>query len=306
MNQLKRGLVAVLAIVVCACSTVESPVIPDVVYGHKDGLALFYDVLKPTGKSNGAGIIYIVSGGWFSMWQDPMQRRERFTDLLDAGYTVFAVHHGSAPLYKVPDAYHDVSRAVRHIRANAASYGVDPERLGVTGASAGGHLALMIGTNSDEGVQMSQEEKATPATAANAQVPGFGQNRNRPDPLMGVSNRVAAVVAYFPPVDLRQMVGRGGERFPALDFDKDEAAAVSPILFVTPDDPPTLLMHGDADTLVNISNSQRMYAAFEEKGVATDFITFPGEGHGFRKPEDQSRSAEARLKWFNRYLLPNK
>ncbi len=265
---------------IAACTSVKQPYIADVVYGHKDGMALFYDVLKPTGTSNGAGVVYMVSGGWFSRWQEPERRLESFADLLEAGYTVFAVHHGSAPRYFVPEAYQDVSRAVRHIRLHAEDYKVDPNRLGVTGGSAGGHLSLMIGGDSDSG-QIDAE-----------------------DPIMRVSNRVAAVVAYYPPVDIRPMAGRGSERFPALNFDREGAAAISPILFVTPDDPPTLLLHGTADTLVPMSNSEQIHAAFQKANVDTDIVIYQGGDHGFRNPEHRQAAAVARLAWFNKYLLP--
>jgi len=281
MNSLTRLLLAALIISCAACTTApEQPYVADVVYGHKDGMALFYDVFKPTAESNGAGIAYMVSGGWFSRWQDPAQRQERFADMLDAGYTVFAVHHGSAPRYTVPEAYSDVSRAIRHIRLHAEDYGIDPERLGVTGGSAGGHLSLMIGVNSDSG------------------------QPNADDPILQTSNDVAAVVAYFPPVDLRNMVGRGGQRFPALDFEADLAAGISPILMVSPDDPPTLLLHGDADDLVNISHSKRMYEELQETGVESELIIYEGGDHGFRNPEHRQQAAAARLAWFNEHLLP--
>ena len=67
------------------------------------------------------------------------------------GFTVFAVRHGSSPLFKVPDAVDDVRRATRYIKANAREWGVDPDRLGVFGGSAGGHLSLMLGTTGDAG-----------------------------------------------------------------------------------------------------------------------------------------------------------
>lgn len=280
MKKIQIALLFFSALALMACTSVKQPYQADVVYGHKDGMALFYDVLYPTGPSNGAGIIYMVSGGWFSRWQQPEQRLSGFADMLEAGYTVFAVHHGSAPRYYVPEAYQDVSRAVRHIRLYADDYGVDANRLGVTGGSAGGHLSLMIGGDSDEG-DVSAE-----------------------DPIMRASNRVAAVVAYYPPVDIRPMAGRGNERFPALNFKAEEAAAISPILFVSPDDPPSLLLHGTADTLVPMSNSEQIHAAFKQANVDTDVIIYEGGDHGFRNPKHRQAAAAARLAWFNQYLLP--
>ena len=125
---------------------------------------------------------------------------------------------------------------------------------------------------------------------------------DNPDGVMRVSNAVAAVVAYYPPVDIRPMTGPS-ERFPALDFPNQDAAAISPILFVDPNDPPTLLVHGDADELVNISNSEILYARLQENHVASDFITIPGGQHGFRG-DNATQANAARLAWFKKYLAP--
>lgn len=272
---LKRAILLVV-LAVPALAAAEVTIRADVVYGHKDGMALVYDVLRPD-NANGAAVVYMVSGGWFSRWAPPERRAEQFDDLLDAGFTLIPVHHGSAPRYFVPEAYGDVSRAIRHIKLHAADYGIDPERLGVTGGSAGGHLSLMLGLNADQG------------------------DPDAEDPVLRGSNEVAAVVAYYPPVDLRRMTGPS-DRFPALNFSNDQAAGVSPILHVDVADPPTLLIHGDADDLVNISHSQNIYAVFQEQGTTAEFITIPGAGHGFRG-EDASRAAAARLEWFSRHLL---
>jgi dipeptidyl aminopeptidase/acylaminoacyl peptidase len=133
---------------------------------------------------------------------------------------------------------------------------------------------------------------------------------NAKEDLMKESDRVAAVVAYFPPVDLRPIVrdlnapatGTVLDRFPALNFEKEKAADYSPIVFVTPDDPPTLLIHGDKDELVNISNSQIMFEALKKNNVKTDFITIPGAGHGFRGG-DAKRAPDASVSWFEQTLL---
>lgn len=263
---------------VTGAAAVEVEILPDLVYGHKDGLAMTLDVLKPTANANGAAIIYMVSGGWVSTWTPPQQTAERFQFLLEKGFTVVVVRHGSSPRYHVPDAVDDVRRAVRFVRYNAKQWGVDSNRLGVHGGSAGGHLSLMLGLASEAGDPAAEE------------------------PFMRESNRVASVVAYYPPVDLTQWA-RGnvppapGQRFPALNFEKEKAAGISPILFVTPDDPPTLLIHGDADTTVPIEHSQRLIKAFQENKIKSNFITLPGAGHGFRGA-DLEKAQAALVAWF--------
>lgn len=248
----------------------------DVVYGHKDGMALIYDVFKPR-NANGSAVLYMVSGGWFSRWAEPTSRVERFQALLDRGITVIAVHHGSAPLFKVPDAVADVRRAVRHVRANAVELGIDPNRLGAWGGSAGGHLSLVLGLASDNG------------------------NPEAKDPIERVPNGVKAVVAYFPPVDLRRMTGPS-ERFPALDFDNNLAADISPILFVDANDPPTLIVHGTADRLVPISSGRSIYEALKNAGATTEFIAIAGGDHGFTNPEHRAQASKAMAEWFATHL----
>ena len=235
----------------------------DVIYGHKDGMALVYDVIQADDPS-GAAVLFMVSGGWFSRWQPAEQRLPWFAHLLDAGFTVVAVHHGSAPRFKVPEAVADVRLAVAHLRENADRFGIDPNRLGVHGGSAGGHLSLMLGLDAQG------------------------------------ENRVQAVVAYFPPVDLADVVGPS-ERFPALDFDPKLAAEVSPINFVSADDPPVLLIHGDQDELVSISHSERLHAALDEAGVANELVVIEGAAHGFQG-DDQRTARTATVEFFRAHL----
>ncbi|MEX2468431.1 MAG: alpha/beta hydrolase [Pseudohongiellaceae bacterium] len=275
MKKTLHSLLLLLAFAVSSLAGADVNIHVDRVYGHKDGMALVYDVLIPD-NANGAAVVYMVSGGWYSRWSPPATRERQFADLLAAGFTVIPVHHGSAPRYHVPDAYTDVSRAIRHIKLHAATYGIDPERLGVTGGSAGGHLSLMLGLASKAGDPAAQ------------------------DPVLRQDNHVAAVVAYYPPVDLRSIVGPN-ERFPALNFAAEQAPSISPILHADAGDPPTLLIHGDADELVDISNSEIMFAEFERQGVQADFITIPGAEHGFRG-DDARQAAVARLAWFEQHL----
>jgi acetyl esterase/lipase len=282
-----RSLKVVLAFAVLAiggCAAAPPSVSPqekvtitaDVVYGHKDGMALVYDVLRPI-NANGSAVLYMVSGGWFSRWQPPQSRVEGFAALLDQGITVIAVHHGSAPRFKVPEAVADVRRAVRHVRTNSAAIGIDANRLGVFGGSAGGHLSLLLGLASD------------------------GGDAQAKDPIDRVSNAVKVVVAYFPPVDLRQWTGPN-ERFPALDFDRKLAADISPLLFVDARDPPTLIVHGTADRVVPFNHGESIYKALKEAGVDTELVVIEGGDHGFSNAEHRARATRAMAEWFGKRL----
>jgi acetyl esterase/lipase len=256
---------------------------PDVIYGHKAGMALTFDVVKPK-KPNGAAILFMMSGGWFSNWVPPdslvsdatPEPFRLFREVVDRGYTLFIIRHGSAPQFKVPEAVADVRRAVRFIRLHSKDYGIDPERLGVCGGSAGGHLTLMLATTADEGT------------------------KNAPDAVDQTSDRVAAAVAYFPPVDLREWVGPN-DQFPALEFDPQLAESVSPLLHVTPDDPPTLLVHGDKDDLVKLNNSERIFVELQKQKVPCELVVIKDAGHGFLG-DNGKKAAKALTNWFDKHL----
>jgi acetyl esterase/lipase len=262
------------------CAEPVCDITADVVYGHKDGLAMTFDVFRPKEQPNGAGVLFMVSGGWYSRWSPPQPDGGQFAPLLKAGFTVFAVRHGSSPRYVIPEIVDDVRRAVRFVRANAQQFGVDPDRLGVTGGSAGGHLSLVLGTTGDNGDPQAK------------------------DPLLRTSDRVAAVVAYYPPTDLRPWVepsSRYYQTYPALRFEPARAAAYSPVLQVTPDDPPTLMIHGDKDLIVPLDHSQKILAQYQQKKMPAELLLIPGAAHGF-KGDDGQRAADARVAWFQKYL----
>jgi acetyl esterase/lipase len=272
----------------------------DVIYGRKDGLALTMDVIAPREKPNGLGIVFVVSGGWRS--SPAAIRPELFTPFLRHGYTVFAVVHGTQPKFTVPEIIADVHRAIRFIRYHAKEYRIDPDHIGITGGSAGGHLSLMIGM---------------------AGTPGDPKAR---DPVERVSSRVQAVACFFPPTDFLNYGKEGAvldcknidRRFrAALDFqvlDTDERIFkritdekkvqellrdISPITHVSRDDPPTLIIHGDKDHLVPLQQSERMVAKLKEAGVPADLIVKKDCGHGWFTI---LKDTETLAQWFDRYL----
>lgn len=277
-------LALLLALPTATWAADDPQVVPDVVYGHKDGMALTYDVLKPA-KQSGAAILWVQSGGWYSTYADPKTLIGASKGFLDKGYTVVILRHGSAPKYTVPEAVADVRRAVRAVRLNAKGHGIDPNRLGVMGMSAGGHLSLMLGTTGDDGDPKSKDE------------------------VLRQSSRVAAVVAICPPTDLRGFttdppaeIKKHPGLKPPLTFDAKLEADVSPVLKVTADDAPSLLIHGDKDTLVPIEHSRNVVPLFEKAGVAVKLVTVEGAGHGFTPKQNQEIMAPALMDWFEKHL----
>jgi acetyl esterase/lipase len=261
---------------------------PDVIYGHKDGLALTLDVVKP-GKPNGAGILWIQSGGWYSTWVDAKVWPTLAKPFLDKGYTVFIVRHGSAPKYTVPEAVADMRRSVRFLRMEAKKFGIDPERLGAFGGSAGGHLALMLATTADDG-----DPKAK-------------------DDVLRHSDRLAAVVALYPPTDLRgwttdppDIIKKVPALKPPLAFDAKLEPDISPLLHVTAKTAPALMIHGDQDKLVPIEHSHKMLAALKKANVDGKLLTIAGAGHGYSDKQNRELVQPAMLDWFDRHLAAKK
>jgi acetyl esterase/lipase len=262
----------------------ESPVQirPDVVYGHKDGMALTFDVLTPA-KPNGGGVLFIQSGGWNSTWREPKDMLPVCRPLLNKGFVVFLVRHGSAPKYAVPEAVADVRRSARYIHLRSKELGVDPKRLGVFGGSAGGHLSLVLGTTGDDG-----DPKAA-------------------DKVLRQPSRVAAVVALYPPTDLRTWVTNPPEVIkkipalkPPLTFDAAKEADCSPVVHASRDDAPTLMIHGDKDELVPISHSRNMLEALRKANVECKLVVIEGAAHGFNAKQNKT-VVPAMVGWFEKH-----
>jgi acetyl esterase/lipase len=261
----------------------------DVVYGRKYGVALTLDVFKPKPGANGAAVVMVMSAGWFSLHE--MINPDVFSIYLDRGYTVFTVVHGSQPKYTIPEILEDMHRSIRFIRHNAAKYGIDPNRIGISGGSAGGHLSLMMGTAGNPG-----DPKAK-------------------DPIDTESSRVQAVACFFPPTDFMNYGEPGRDVFKALEeelksfqapFDFVEldsrngpfsgrfvpitdrerrmqiARDISPVTHVSADDPPMLIIHGDADKLVPIQQAEVFGKKMEEVGATFKLVVKTGEGHSWK------------------------
>ena len=283
INRILFSFLVSITLAACCNATSNYSRQEDVIYARKDGMALTMDVFSPTQNSNGIGIIHVVSGGWYS--SHAAISPEYCQPFVDRGYTVFAVCHGSQPMYTIPDAIADMQKSVRFIRSNAEKFKIDPDKIGVTGGSAGGHLSLMLGVLD-----------STPEP-------------NSPDALMHYSAKVQAVACFFPPTDFLNY-GKQGEialgngilkNFPApFDFRElsgkiwryrlitEEARRleigkqISPIYHATKDDAPTLIIHGDADNLVPIQQSQSMIQALNKINVEAHLVTKPGAGHGWQ------------------------
>lgn len=171
----KKGLKeTVLLVLLCLLSVVVfAQELEEAVYGYKDGMALVMGVKKPV-KPNGAAVVMVVSGGFRSNWNQARNQARLSQPLTDRGYTLFFVMHGSAPRYAGLDAIADIRYAVRFIRYNAVRFGIDGNRIGITGGSSGGETSLCIATQGDDG------------------------NPESEDPVERESSRVQAVACFFP------------------------------------------------------------------------------------------------------------
>ena len=277
----------------------------ELIYGRKDGMALTMFVQKPDQVNNGKGIIVVESGNWKSSYERALRYLEKSKTYTGRGYTVFTVMPGSQPRYPIPDQIADLKRAVRFIRYNAKDYGIDADHIGIMGFSSGGHLSLAVAT---------ADEKVDPTSM---------------DPVDRVSSRVQAVAVFYPPTDFlnfgKQNAVPSINRtaliltgvYAAFDFKAwndtirsfvhitDEskkmqiARLISPIYSVSPDDPPVLIIHGDADRLVPLQQSESIIKKFEEAKVPNQLIIKKGGGHGWKNIEAEEKNF---IDWFDKYL----
>jgi acetyl esterase/lipase len=268
----------------------------DVVFGEDDGSVLVMDVFTPTGAKNGLGIVDVASGAWHS---DRGKIRDhtlaRVYDIFCShGYTVFAMRPGSISKFSIPEMVRHLRTGTRWVRAHAAEYGIDPDNLGITGGSAGGHLAALtvVSTAPDSAGKLHQPFKA--------------------------------VGIFFPPTDFLHYQGT------AANFGKDERSArrirellgdlgdgsrqkvdpekltemarkISPALLVERKQPPFLIIHGDADPVVPLHQSEVLIEALKKAGGQADLIVKPGGGHPWLTINEE---VKVMADWFDKELKP--
>lgn len=268
----------------------------NVVYGMYSGLALTLDVYYPE-KPNGYGVIFIHGSGWsadLSIDAKPLKEGDQTKiygePLVKAGYTVFAINHRAAPRFRYPAQVEDAQRAVRFIRHNAKQYGIDPAHIGAVGGSSGGHLVSVLGTMDGTG------------------------DPDDPNPINRESAKVQCVVARAAPLDLVQMQKDTNERIPLFGFglpqgtkspEHKQYIEASPITYVSSDDPPFLLLHGDADKSVPFSQSEIFEAALRKANIKVKLIRIAGGGHGpkFDGAVNPPDYIGEMIAWLNQYLI---
>jgi len=297
---LMRMFVTAAAIVAIASSaSAQARVEQNVVYGMYSGTALLLDVHVPA-KPNGFGIVFIPGSGWnapLGYAATPLKESPQVgtyvPSLLQAGYTVFAVTHRATPTFRYPAQIEDLQRAVRFIRHNAARFGIDAARIGGAGGSSGAHLISLLATMDGAG------------------------DPSDPDPVNRESAKVQCAVARAAPIDMFQMGPGLGAPLVALVLgarvddttpkgspEYKTAWAASPVNYVTADDPPMLLIHGDADRTVPFHQSEIMETALKKVNVPVKLIRIEGGDHGpdfpgAKNPPDYKAEM---VKWFDTYL----
>jgi acetyl esterase/lipase len=265
----------------------------NVVYGMFSGTALLLDVYRPA-QPNGFGIVYVSGSGWTmplaysaAELKSNSQSQLYAKALARAGYTVFSVNHRALPRFRYPAPVEDVQRAVRFVRHHAKRFGIDAVRIGASGGSSGGHLVSMLGTHDGKG------------------------RADDPDPVERESAKVQCVVARAAPVDfltgnnanflLGMAKPLAGDK---VSLEYRTYVEASPVTYISADDPPFLLMHGDKDESVSYSQSEEMESKLKAAGVTVKLLRIPGAGHGptFPGAVNPPDYLGEMVRWFDLYL----
>jgi len=197
---------------------------------------------------------------------------------LEMGWNVVNVEYRMARVAEAPAAVEDALCALRYVVNNAKNNNIDPDKIVVSGESAGGHLALAVGM--------------IPTTAGLASIcagGGFtGNDTTVP--------KVAAIINWYGITDVNDLLGGANARSYAVQWigsgkNRDDLAKlVSPLTYVRPGLPPILSIQGDADPIVPYSQNTRLRDALTKAGTANELVTIPGGGHGNFKPEQRSQA----------------
>src|SRR3954466_9745556 len=253
-------------------------------YANPDNQHLQLNVARPKNSDHLLPCVLCIHGGGFRAGN-----RDSYNPLLlklaGRGYVAVATSYRLAPKYQFPAAVFDVKAAVRWLKANASVYQIDPDRIGVTGDSAGGHLALFLGV-----------------TAGVKQFEGDEGNPNQ-------SSRVACVVNRYGPSDFTKSYGKSvdaAEVLPLwlggnLETAREKHLASSPLNWVTPSAAPTLILHGTDDKYVAYEQGVWMRDRLKSCGVHVEMLTLEGAGHGF-KGADAERAEAAMFAFFDNQL----
>jgi len=247
----------------------------NVVYMEADGVAFVMDIFTPTGPKNGLAIVDVISGAWHSDRSKIQQHMlaQTFRVCCAKGFTVFAIRPGSITRFSAIEMRDHLNQGILWVKKRSKEYGIDPDRLGMMGASAGGHLALLTAVSAPDADPTSDK----------------------------LNTRVKAVGVFFPPtdfltfdkdMDLTSKEGRSGllqalslPRKPYLNFEipvedkKKYLTEASPALLVKKGLPPVLIFHGDADPLVPLSQSEEMVEALKKVEVPVELIVKKGGAH---------------------------
>ena len=254
-----------------------------IVIGEGDGRSLEADVfLPPVEEKNRPAVLFIHGGGWIE--GDRSQLRGYGILLARLGFVCMCNSYRLSNESIWPAQIQDVNCAIRYLRANATDLGLDPDRIGVSGNSAGGHLSLMAAaTNYDQIFE------------------GEGGNNE-------VSSEIKAVCAIYPPTTIRQleMVNPLENAFLMLmgkEAKKEDYDKASPLNYVTEDYPPCMLIHGSTDSVVRLKDSTKFYEKLIEFNRPASLHIFSEEEHAFDGEPDYGRAiADLQALFFLKYL----
>lgn len=250
----------------------------DIEYVNGGGQAQSLDLFLPEKSEGSLPIIVWIHGGG---WRAGDKRGGPALPFTTRGYAVASLNYRLTPKAIFPSQIEDCKAALRWLRAHAKEHNLNPDRIGVWGSSAGGHLVALLGTSGG--------------------VKDLEGNSGNPDQ----SSRVQAVCDWFGPTDFAQMEAHAlnpGKPFNhdgadspesvlvggPIQENKDKVRRANPLTYVTADDPPFLIMHGDKDPLVPHHQSELLEAALKKAGVEVTFQTIKGAGHGgpgFQDPQ---------------------